>query len=131
MSLVYPPKQAEAMRQAKMKRSPRRGMSKDEFQIRYDAQGGRCPIGNHKMDPVGSGNGLNSPCFDHSHKTGLMRGIVCGGHNRGLGLFRDSPEELRAAADYLERQPQTRRRSKLRGYYNPLTNSLDKLPGPC
>jgi Recombination endonuclease VII. len=41
-------------------------------------------------------------CIDHDHRTGKIRGLLCGHHNRGLGLFDDSPEHLRAAADYVE-----------------------------
>lgn len=32
-----------------------------------------------------------------------IRGILCGAHNKGTGHFQDSPELLRAAADYIER----------------------------
>jgi hypothetical protein len=40
---------------------------------------------------------------DHDHDSGIVRAVLCKDHNIGLGLFQDSPELLRAAADYLER----------------------------
>lgn len=39
---------------------------------------------------------------DHDHKTGKVRGRLCGRHNQGLGLFQDNPRLLRKAALYLE-----------------------------
>lgn len=44
-------------------------------------------------------SGLN---VDHSHKTGKVRALLCHNCNRGLGLFQDSPNHLRSAADYIE-----------------------------
>lgn len=40
---------------------------------------------------------------DHDHETGAVRGILCSECNRGIGFLRDSPANLRAAADYLEK----------------------------
>jgi hypothetical protein len=39
---------------------------------------------------------------DHDHKRKYRRGVLCGHCNRGLGMFRDSPDLLRLAALYLE-----------------------------
>ena len=40
---------------------------------------------------------------DHDHSTNVVRGVLCTPCNAGLGYFFDSPANLRAAADYLER----------------------------
>lgn len=39
---------------------------------------------------------------DHCHITGKVRGLLCNECNRGMGLLRDSPELLIAAANYLK-----------------------------
>ncbi|WP_405149477.1 endonuclease VII domain-containing protein [Sphaerisporangium sp. NBC_01403] len=41
--------------------------------------------------------------IDHCHTTRKVRGLLCSRCNVGLGSFRDNPEFLRSAADYLER----------------------------
>lgn len=38
---------------------------------------------------------------DHNHSTGKVRGILCTHCNLGLGHFRDNPDYLRQAAEYL------------------------------
>lgn len=40
---------------------------------------------------------------DHCHKTKIVRGLLCRLCNVGLGSFRDNPELLEKAADYLRR----------------------------
>jgi hypothetical protein len=60
-------------------------------------QGGVCAICG---SPVPSGREKRLS-VDHDHKTGKLRGLLCGGCNRGLENFRDNPGFLRRAAEYL------------------------------
>lgn len=39
---------------------------------------------------------------DHNHRTGQVRGLLCMNCNTAIGLMKDSPLRLRAAACYLE-----------------------------
>ncbi len=41
--------------------------------------------------------------IDHDHKTGAVRGILCHGCNLAFGHAKESPEILRALADYAEK----------------------------
>lgn len=56
-------------------------------------QGGVCKI---CLDP------FDAEHIDHDHSTGAVRGILCRRCNVGLGLFRDNPALLVAAAKYLD-----------------------------
>jgi Recombination endonuclease VII len=40
--------------------------------------------------------------IDHDHASGRVRAGLCNGHNRAIGLLRDSPDDARAIATYLE-----------------------------
>lgn len=50
------------------------------------------------------GAGEKANAYDHDHSTGAFRGWLCSNCNTGLGRFKDSPELLEKAADYLRRQ---------------------------
>lgn len=39
---------------------------------------------------------------DHNHKTGKVRGLLCGNCNRGVGCFKDSLLLLHGIVDYLK-----------------------------
>ena|SRR3990172_3838385 len=49
----------------------------------------------------GKQQGRKSLAKDHDHRTGKLRGRLCGCCNRGLGIFKDNPELLEKAASYL------------------------------
>ena len=39
---------------------------------------------------------------DHSHKTGIVRGILCADCNRALGLLKEDPVRIRKLARYIK-----------------------------
>lgn len=71
------------------------GITADEYDRRLDEQGGGCKICGKKLQRV-------RLAVDHNHKTGKVRGILCENCNRGLGIFKDDPNLLRSAIEYLE-----------------------------
>lgn len=80
-------------------------LTPDEWQKLYELQLGVCSI---CKSPEKSGKRLS---VDHDHRCcegkrscgKCIRGLICASCNNGLGRFKDSPELLRAAANYLER----------------------------
>jgi hypothetical protein len=82
-----------------MKVQRRRDKIKAKYQIDWEAwevlliaQSGRCLI---------CANPMTSPHVDHCHKTGEVRGLLCQTCNIGIGMFKDDPALLRAAAAYV------------------------------
>lgn len=72
------------------------GLTRDELAAML-AQHSVCAI-------CGTANwGRKGPVVDHDHTTGRVRGILCGHCNMGLGRFRDNPDTLRMALEYLSR----------------------------
>jgi hypothetical protein len=70
-----------------------------EYQKLLKKQHGRCALCGSKV----SGDGRTSRLFiDHDHKTGEIRGLLCVTCNSGLGFFRENPDLLRKATEYLE-----------------------------
>ena len=72
------------------------GMTNDQVLEMFRDQGEKCAICGER--PTQKRN----VHIDHDHARKTVRGILCCSCNRGLGLFRDRPEVLRAAAKYLE-----------------------------
>lgn len=74
------------------------GISLDDKKRYLDMQNGVCPIcGND------GSNSKNSELYvDHDHKTGDVRGLLCGRCNFALGQFDDDIERMKRAILYLE-----------------------------
>lgn len=72
------------------------GMTIDEYDILYEAQGGFCKLCGG-VEPM-AGRRL---AVDHHHPTGTVRGLLCSSCNRGIGLLKDNPVLLEAAAKYI------------------------------
>jgi hypothetical protein len=69
------------------------GVSLSDYDRMMEKQGGSCAICRKTQERAFD--------VDHNHKTGAVRGLLCTSCNRMLGHAGDSPETLRAAADYL------------------------------
>jgi hypothetical protein len=69
------------------------GISLADYEAMFERQGGACAI--CKRTGV-------TLCVDHCHLTGQVRGLLCTQCNCAIGLCRDDPALLRAAAEYLQ-----------------------------
>ena len=74
-----------------------KNFTRDDYWAMHQDQGGLCyichqpPIGKWRLS------------IDHDHATDEVRGLLCDQCNCGLGNFKDSPELLLAAIEYLRR----------------------------
>jgi len=85
----------------------RYGLSQDDFDAMLEIQEYACAICLETEDRLRA-DGTEMPLsVDHCHRTerdtGVIkvRGLLCARCNTALGLFRDDPEALRRAIDYL------------------------------
>ena len=72
------------------------GITIDDFERMMEECNGKCVCGATR----GRSN-KEALHVDHSHHTGLIRGLLCHVCNRAIGLV-ESPELLRKLADYIE-----------------------------
>ena len=78
------------------------GITLGQYTEMLDAQNGVCAICKHPETAIRNGK-LKMLAVDHCHDAGHIRELLCAACNVGLGYFGDSPERLRAAADYVEK----------------------------
>ena len=74
-------------------------LSSQEYDTLYSKEG--CFICGSK-EYIGVYGKVKELSVDHCHTTGKVRGLLCQSCNVGLGAFKDNPESLRKAVNYLE-----------------------------
>jgi hypothetical protein len=76
------------------------GITLEQYREMFALQDGKCAI---CRQPEASlmGDKPMELAVDHDHETGEVRALLCGNCNKGLGNFKDSPERLLSAIDYL------------------------------
>ncbi len=72
----------------------RYGMTVEQWEKILADQSNGCAI-------CGGPSGKREFSIDHDHHTGLVRGLLCGNCNTGLGIFKDSVDLLDSASHYL------------------------------
>ena len=73
------------------------GMTKEQFTQLLADQDGVCAVCRRKPKKF---------TVDHCHTSGRVRGLLCYSCNSALGMFKDSPELIQAAKDYLRKAMQ-------------------------
>lgn len=69
----------------------------------FEDQNHECAICHTHVSDVPHKSFGNPLVVDHSHDTGEVRGLLCPTCNSGLGHFKDDPELLTEAANYLKK----------------------------
>ena len=75
----------------------RYGLPEEQYNLLLLETGGHCPI--CKL-PFDKGNWAS---LDHCHKTKKIRGIICRKCNLGLGNFKEDPETVARALEWLKK----------------------------
>lgn len=79
------------------------GLTPETFEAKLAAQGGQCPFCLPGAEVPKWDVDHDHACCPTSDTCGqCLRDILCHTHNIGLGYWRDDPDLLRAAADYIE-----------------------------
>jgi Recombination endonuclease VII. len=75
-------------------------LSEEDYGLLMSAQLGTCAICGITFSQKSMSD---KPHVDHDHKSGKVRGLLCGFCNRGLGQFKDDRHLLMSAVEYLDR----------------------------
>lgn len=82
-----------------IRRKSKFGLTSEAFQVLLARQSGLCDICGIEFSHEKRNT---APAVDHDHKSGDVRGILCGPCNRLLGHARDNLDILERASDYLK-----------------------------
>jgi hypothetical protein len=80
------------------------GITLEDYERMFNEQKGMCAVCGCKETEIHPrSNALRRLAVDHCHQTGRVRGLLCNRCNRAIGLFRDDPQIISNAINYLER----------------------------
>ena len=97
-------------------------LTEDEYVAMLEAQGGVCAICKGKPR-------RSRLAVDHIHGTDEVRGLLCNLCNPALGLFKDDPDRLKAAIEYLEQGGRSAGPSGLIGLAEAYERGKARKPG--
>lgn len=79
------------------------GLSMLQYESLLDSQQRKCGICGLENQNHSHGESRSPLVFDHCHKTGRFRGLICTRCNRAMGMLRDDAEIVEKALNYLRR----------------------------
>jgi hypothetical protein len=79
------------------------GISADEYNKKKQKQKNRCALCGKKETNKDKSGKIKSLSVDHDHKLNVVRDLLCGSCNRGLGFFFENVETLSKAIKYLKK----------------------------
>ena len=82
----------------------RYGIDLNEFNRMFQIQGGCCAICSIHASQTKRGFQV-----DHDHLTGKIRELLCWRCNNSLGIFKDNPDLLQKAMDYLSKHAEPKK----------------------
>ncbi len=83
------------------------GITVEDYNRMKKAQDGKCAICGQVETMINSASKKTLElAVDHCHVTGTIRELLCSQCNNGLGRFKDSPELLEKAAEYIRKHTQ-------------------------
>jgi hypothetical protein len=79
------------------------GIDDKELERMKQEQSYKCALCESEGFLIGKNNHTEKLAVDHCHKTGKVRSLLCHNCNRALGLFKDNPELMQKAANYIRK----------------------------